>query len=142
MKTCLVVANQTLPGDELAAAVRERISRAKYAFYVVVPLTPVSHGVTWDEAESAAAANGRLAAFLGVLRHQGVEAEGEIGDRDPIQAVRDAMRRRDVDEILLSTLPSGISRWLQLDVPSRLERSVDVPVTVVTQEGLPATSGA
>lgn len=117
-------------------------SRAKYAFYVVVPLTPVSHAATWDEAESAAAARGRLAAFLGVLRHHGVDAEGEIGDRDPIQAVRDAMRQRNVDEILLSTLAPGISRWLQLDIPSRLERAVDVPVTVVTQEAVATGTSA
>ena len=46
----------------------------------------------------------------------------------------DVTDERQVDEVILSTLPPGISRWLQMDVPSRLERAVDVPVAVVTQE--------
>jgi nucleotide-binding universal stress UspA family protein len=138
MKTYLVVANQTLPGQPLAAVARERIAGGDCAFYVVVPLTPVSHGATWDEHESAQAARGRLAAFLGVLRAEGVKADGEIGDRDPIQAVRDVLRARTVDEIILSTLPPRISRWLQLDVPSQLARAVEVPVTVISQEAAAA----
>jgi nucleotide-binding universal stress UspA family protein len=140
MKTCLVVANQTLPGEQLAAEVRQRIAASDRSFYVVVPLTPISHGATWEESESSTAAQARLEAFLDSIRAQGAEADGEIGDRDPIQAVRDVMRGRDVHEIILSTLPPGVSRWLQMDVPSRLERAVDVPVTVVTQEEVPAAA--
>ena len=134
MKTCLVVANQTLPGVPLAALVRERIAAEECTFHVVVPLTPVPHGAVWEERESTEAARGRLAAFLGVLRAQGCAAEGEIGDRDPIQAVRDVLRTRDVDEIILSTLPPGASRWLQMDIPSRLARAVDLPVTLVSED--------
>ena len=140
MRTCLVVANQTLPGEQLAAAVRERVAAGECAFYAVVPLTPVPHGAVWEERESAAAARERLDAFLGALRDIGVEVDGEIGDRDPIQAVRDVLRTKAVDEIILSTLPAGASRWLQLDVPSKLSRSVDIPVTVITQEKVAATT--
>ena len=50
----------------------------------------------------------------------GAEADGEVGDRDPVMAVRDAMRGREVDEVIVSTLPKGMSRWLGEDVPSRL----------------------
>ena len=142
MKTCLIVANQTLPGEDLASEVRQRINASEREFYVLVPVTPIQHGATWDEAETTDAAQSRLTAFLDSLRIQGVHAEGELGDRDPIQAVRDVMRDRQVDEIVLSTLAPGISRWLQMDVPSRLERSVNVPVTVVTQERVPASAGA
>lgn len=134
MKTYLVVANQTLPGQPLAALVRERIAAGECTFHVVVPLTPVQHGAVWEEGESAEAARGRLASFLGVVRAEGCSAEGEIGDRDPIQAVRDVLRSRAVDEIILSTLPPGVSRWLQMDIPSRLARAVDVPITVVSEE--------
>ena len=133
MKTCLVVANQTLPGETLATAIRERIAEGDRTFYVVVPLTRVSHGVTWGEDESPDAARGRLDAFLTVLGSEGVEADGEIGDPDPIQAVRDVLRGRAVDEVILSTLPAGASRWLQRDVPSRLAREIELPLTVVTQ---------
>lgn len=141
MKTCLVVANQTLPGEPLTALVRERIAEGECTFHVVVPLTPVQHGATWEERESAEAARGRLAQFLGVVRAQGCTADGEIGDRDPIQAVRDVLRTRAVDEIILATLPPGVSRWLQMDVPSRLSRAVDVPVTVISEEAT-APAGA
>jgi nucleotide-binding universal stress UspA family protein len=141
MKTCLVVANQTLPGDDLAAEIRQRIRASERMFYVVVPVAPVQRGATWDEADATRQAEERLQAFLESVRGHGATADGEIGDRDPIQAVRDVMRTRDVDEIVLSTLPPGISRWLQMDVPSRLERSVDVPVTVVTQERSAVSSG-
>jgi nucleotide-binding universal stress UspA family protein len=139
MKTCLVVANQTLPGEPLADTVRERIAAGEWTFHVVVPLTPVPHGAVWEERESAEAARGRLAAFLGVVRAEGVEADGEIGDRDPVQAVRDVLRTRTVDEIILSTLPPGASRWLQMDIPSRLARAVDVPVTVISEEATAPT---
>lgn len=141
MKRCLVVANQTLPGEPLAALVRDRIAAGECTFHVVVPLTPVPHGAVWEERESAEAARGRLAAFLGVVRAQGCEADGEIGDRDPVQAVRDVLRGQHVDEIILSTLPPGISRWLQMDVPSRLGRAVELPVTVISEEA-PARAGA
>jgi hypothetical protein len=134
MKTHLVVANQTLPGEPLAALVRERIAAGDCRFHVVVPLTPVQHGATWEEGESSEAARGRLAQFLGVVRAQGCAADGEIGDRDPVQAVRDTMRALEVDEVILSTLPPGVSRWLSMDVPSRLARAIDVPVTLVSED--------
>ena len=69
------------------------------------------------------------------LKALDVEADGEIGDRDPVMAVKDALRGREVDEIIVSTLPRGLSRWLGEDVPSRLADAVAVPITVVTQPG-------
>ena len=67
----------------------------------------------------------------------GLEATGEVGHRDPVEAARDAIRRHPVDEIILSTLPTGISRWLGQDVPGRLKSAVAVPVVVVTAERAP-----
>ena len=58
------------------------------------------------------------------LRSMGADASGEIGSRDPIEAVQDALRGHPCDEIILSTLPPGISRWLGQDVPTRLRGSV------------------
>jgi len=80
----------------------------------------------------------RLNAYLEGLRSQGATADGEVGDRDPVAAARDASRDRDVGEVILSTLPAGISRWLRQDVPSRLRGAVTVPVTVVEEQ--PAAS--
>jgi hypothetical protein len=86
-----------------------------------------------NEAGTQTAARGRLDDVLGRLRALGVDADGEIGDSDPVQAVRDAIRGREVDEVIVSTLPRGISRWLGEDVPSRMSVAVSVPITVVTQ---------
>ena len=131
MSTALIVANQTLPSQTLADAIAERIRSGVTSFYVVVPATPIPHGMTWDEDASRREAGERLNRFLEQLRGQGVEASGEVGDRDPIAAVRDALRGREVDEVVLSTLPPGISRWLGQDVPSKLRHNIGVPLEVV-----------
>ena len=140
MRASLIVANQTLTSRSLADAIAERLADGPLRCYVVVPLVPVGGRLTWDEAASRAAAAQRLEEVLVRLRAMDVEADGEVGDRDPISAVKDAMRGRDIDEIIVSTLPKGLSRWLGEDVPSRLRDSVPVPVVVVTQVAETATA--
>jgi hypothetical protein len=142
VSTTLVVANQTLPSTALADAIAARIESGVNAFHVVVPATPpASHGLTWDEEDSRREANARLEEFLAHLRSRGVEATGEVGDRDPVAAVRDALRGRDVREIILSTLPPGISRWLGQDVPSRLRGAIPVEVSVVYERAKAVSRG-
>jgi nucleotide-binding universal stress UspA family protein len=131
MPTYLIVANQSLASAKLADAVLERVAAGDATFRVVVPATPAPHGFTWDEDEAKRGAQERLDALLERLRALGVDASGEIGASDPVAAAQDAIRRNPVDEIILSTLAPGISRWLGLDVPNRLRSSVPVPVTVV-----------
>jgi hypothetical protein len=133
MRTYLIVANQTLTSESLAEAIQARLAGGPITTYVVVPLSPVGGRLTWDEDVSRAAAQSRLDEVLGRLRTMGAEADGEVGDRDPIMAVRDALRHRVVDEVIVSTLPRGISRWLGEDVPSRMRDAVTVPVVVVTK---------
>ena len=140
MRSYLVVGNQTLDSPELAEAVAERVAAGPATFHVVVPATPVQKGLTWDEDEARAAAQDHLTAAIARLRETGAKVSGEIGHRDPIEATEDALRGRTVDEILLSTLPPGLSRWLGQDVPTRLKGSVMVPVTVLTTKD--ATVGA
>lgn len=131
-RTILIVANETLASPTLASAVAGRLAAGPVAFHVVVPATPVgSHLLTWDEDEAIAAAHDRLEAVLERLRGLGAEAEGEIGNRDPLIAIGDAMVNRPVVEIILSTLPESRSRWLRQDVPSRLRAAVEVPIEVV-----------
>lgn len=133
MRSYLVVGNQTLAGPELTTLIEELMAAdGGTAFHVVVPATPVQRGFTWDEGEARAEARRRLDAFMDRLHEMGAEASGEIGSRDPIEAVQDALRGHPADEIILSTLPPGISRWLGQDVPTRLRGSVVLPVTVVT----------
>jgi hypothetical protein len=142
VSTTLVVANQTLPSRALADAIAARIESGVTAFHVVVPATPPArHGMTWDENDSRREANDRLEVFLVDLRSRGVEATGEVGDRDPVAAVRDALRGRDVGEVIVSTLPPGISRWLGQDVPSRLRGAVPVEISVVYEIEKAASSG-
>jgi hypothetical protein len=132
MRSYLIVANQTLASPTLADAVKDRLAEGPARFHVVVPATPVQHGLTWDEREAESAAQERLDGMLAWLRELGAEASGEVGNKDPVAAAQDALRGNPVDEIVLSTLPPGISRWLGQDVPSRLKGSVSVPVAVVT----------
>ena len=138
MRSYLVVGNQTLDSPELTKAIGELVAAGPTDIHVVVPVTPVQKGFTWDEGDARAVARERLEAMIDRLKVIGAGASGEIGSRDPIEAVHDALRTHPVDEIILSTLPLGISRWLGQDVPTRLRGSVLVPVTVVTCAKEPA----
>lgn len=133
MRSYLIVANQTLESRSLAEAISGRLAEGPISAYVVVPLVPVGGRLTWDEAASREVAQGRLADILDRLAALDIEADGEVGDRDPVAAVRDAIRGRTFDEIVVSTLPQGLSRWLVADVPTRIRDTVTIPVTVVTQ---------
>jgi hypothetical protein len=132
MRSYLVVGNQTLDSPELSQAIKERMASGPAKFHIVVPATPLQRGLVWDEDEARVAAQDRLTAAIGRMVDMGAEVSGEIGHRDPIEATEDALRGREVDEVILSTLPPGISRWLGQDVPTRLKGSVLVPVSVVT----------
>ena len=132
MRTILIIANETLASPSLADAVAERLAEGPVEFTVVVPATPVEHFLTWNEDEAIAAAQERLDGLLARVRDLGATASGEVGNRDPVTAAQDAMLGREVDEVILSTLPVTRSRWLRQDVPSRLRSKLDVPITVVT----------
>ena len=140
MPAYLIVANQSLGSLALETAIKDRFGAGDATFHVVVPATPIPHRMTWDEAEAREAAQDRLQDVLGRLRAMGAEADGEVGSPDPVAAVTDVIRSRSFDEIILSTLPAGISRWLGLDVPHRLRGAVHCPVVVVTEAPEPSSS--
>ena len=133
IRSYLIVANQTLNSRSLTDAIKARLADGPVRTHVVVPLSPIDRRLTWDETESRNVAQSRLDDVVARLREMGAEADGEVGDRDPVNAVRDALRRQEADEVIVSTLPRGLSRWLGEDVPSRLRAACPVPVTVVTQ---------
>lgn len=117
----LVVANQTLGGEPLFARIRELARVAPSAFHVVVPATPPRDHV-WTEDEAVKTATSRLDSALARMAGLGLDADGEVGDGSPMLAVEDAIRERGPFEaIVLSTLPPGLSRWLRLDLPHRVE---------------------
>ena len=97
-----------LASPTLATAIVERLAEGEASFHVVVPATPIQHGLTWDEAEARAAAQARLEQVLVRLKDLGATAS-EVGSADPVSAAVDALRDHPVDEIILSTLPVGIS---------------------------------
>ena len=144
----LVVANQTLGGQHLLEAVQQRAAAGSARFFVLVPATHSAHhaeprGGTEHVADEVAGADDvgvalarwRLRTTVDALHDAGVEAEGALGDPDPFAAVSKAFQSHRFDEIILSTLPSGMSRWLSVDLPGRLERRFGVPVTVLSGSG-------
>ena len=81
--------------------------------------------------ESRRLAGDQLRTALERLAAAGVKADGEVGDPDPVCAVRDALGHRQFDEIIVSTLPERVSRWLHQDLPRRLQHKFHLPVTHV-----------
>ena len=138
MRRYLVVANQTLGGDHLVAALRRRLERGPCSFYVVVPAShPADHA--WTDGEVLAVARERLEKALTRFRELGAEVEGEVGDPSPYIAVEDAIRTGEFDEIILSTLPPGVSRWLKKDLPHRIARMTRIPVKHLIAQPEPAS---
>jgi hypothetical protein len=137
MRRYLVVANRTLLGAHLLERITGCRDAGECSFHLVVPASPPEDSLVFTEGLSRAHAQERLDEALAVLRERGVEAIGEVGDRDPVNAVLDVLNTgREVDEVILSTLPAGPSRWLHQDVPHRLSRAVELPITHVTPDTL------
>jgi GABA permease len=136
----LVVANQTACGDELLELVRRRVADGPCRFTMLVPATPPREHVTWTEGDARSLARRRLAEAVDRLEAAGAEVEGVIGDPSPLQAVDDVLLHQPHDEIILSTLPVGVSRWLKMDLPHRIEQRFALPVTTLISERQPTTS--
>jgi hypothetical protein len=129
MRRYLVVANQTLGGKHLIERVRLLMEQGPCRFHIVVPATPAGEQLTWNQGEATAIAQERLDRALARFRALDADVDGEVGDRNPILAIEDAMLQGQFDELILSTLPPGISRWLKLDLPSRVANHFSLPVT-------------
>ncbi|MGH9283397.1 MAG: hypothetical protein ACRD0S_10740, partial [Acidimicrobiales bacterium] len=106
----------------------------------LVPATHVHEHGSWTEGHARTVARERLDAALEHLADLGAEATGEVGDTRALDAVRDAVRDHPgFDEIILFTLPPGLSRWLHQDLPRRVERALGRPVTLVVTEAVPVS---
>ena len=128
----LVVANETVGGPELLAEVRRRAEDVQEKVLVVCPAlnSPLRHWVS-DEDQARAAAQARLDASLASMRSVGIDATGEIGDGDPLQAIEDAVHTFSPDELIISTHPEGRSHWLERGVVERARERFELPVTHV-----------
>jgi hypothetical protein len=147
MPRYLVVADQTLGGDRLMEAIR-RVVAGPDSFYVLVLKTPPiqapgTSGLAGDvhpalppgppdEAAQRRAhltSPARLGQLIGRIRAEGGDAQGDLGDPDPVKAVGMLLEGGEVfDEVIISTLP----RWLGMDIPGRIERTYELPVTTAT----------
>jgi hypothetical protein len=128
----LVLANETVGGEELMEALGEMALTGPASFFVAAPALN-SRLKTWtsDEDPARAAAQRRLDATLSRLRDVGVSANGNVGDVDPLVAVEDCVRTFRPTDIVVSTHPPGRSNWLERGVVQAIRDRYDVPVTHV-----------
>jgi hypothetical protein len=114
----LVVANRTVDSPELLAALEERASQGPVHATLLCP-------VLWSERDDARA---RLDGAIELLRERGIEAEGVVGDADPVVAVQEVWDPGRFDEVVVSTFATGASRWMQVDLPHRIAKLTDCTV--------------
>jgi hypothetical protein len=118
----LVVANRTADSDQLLEALEGRARSGPIAFTLLVPCGPTGR----DEARA------RLASAVARMRAAGLSVEGSLGrNSDPFDAVHEAWDPAAFDEIIVCTLPTGVSKWLQFDLPHRVAKLTDAPVSHV-----------
>ncbi len=117
----LVVANETVLGEPLLEAIRQRAAQSPAAFLIVCPQSDPTES-HHPEAER------RLRAALATLRSEGIEAHGQIAHPDPFTAAMETIHDERVDEVIVSTFPGERSRWLRRDLVGRLRAESGVPV--------------
>jgi hypothetical protein len=130
----LVVADRTAATPALLDAIRDRAARGPATFHLLVP-NPAEHAELTDAArrKDVTAGDQVLALALPLIDEAaGSHAQGSVSLRhDPMDAIEDALRSDEFDEIILSTLPHSVSRWLHIDLPHRVAH-FGLPVTTVT----------
>ena len=131
MRRYLVVAHQTLGSRELLAAMKAKAEQGDTTFHLIVPFHHGEHGLTWTEGRARAAAQRELEEAQRRMTAEGLSVSGEVGSDSPVDSVDDILRRDGSDAyagIIVSTLPRVVSKWLKLDVPSRIQRATALPV--------------
>jgi len=131
----LVIANETVGGVVLREEIKRRSEGYREEVLVVCPAlnAPLKHWVS-DEDGAREAAQERLDASLARLADAGVDARGEVGDGDPLQAMEDALRTFGADEVIISTHPEGRSHWLERGVVTGARERFTVPITHVVTD--------
>jgi hypothetical protein len=122
----LVVANVTAASDKLLDALKREAAKQPARFTLIVPATSFGSG--------RAASEQALAAACERLRDEGLEADGSVGNADPIVAVMEAWDPKRYDEIVVSTLPMRVSKWLHAGLPERIGKLTGAPVTHVISQ--------
>jgi hypothetical protein len=138
----LIVAHKTAATPALQEAVRARAQEGPAQFTLLVPaLAHGLHRVVDPEDTGDSEALEVIELALPVLEEAaGSAVEGMIGVADPLDAIQDAVNLHGFDEVILSTLPKRVSRWLRLDLPHKVT-GLGLPVTVVTAKGIEHLAG-
>ena len=131
MPNVLVVANRTAECEELQQALTERAARGDDVKFTLV--VPWAHGFAKAAGsdEGIPDAQHHVDSAVATLREAGVDVEGRLGDPDPMAAVQDAANSGRFDELIISTLPTHLSKWLHLDLPRKAAHATGLPVTHV-----------
>ena len=131
MANVLVVANRTAECDELEQALRDRAAKDDDVKFTLV--VPAAHGLAKaaNPDEGIPEAQEHVDNAVAKLRNAGLEIEGQLGDPDPVAAVQDAHNAGSFDEVIVSTLPTHLSKWLHLDLPRKAAHATGLPVTHV-----------
>ena len=130
----LVLANRTADSPQLRDALLERRERGPIAVTLLVP-------AAWEAQDphgGVETGRRRVRAALERLRDTGLDVQCRLGDADPVAALRETWDPDRYDEVIVSTLPSRFSRWLQIDLPRRAGKITGAPVTHVEAAAEPA----
>ena len=131
----LVVANETLVGDELVASRRNRAEHGPVRVAVVAPVNPPREGYVVYRDSRRASASRRLDRVLAWLRLAGIAAHGAVYDDDPLTAVKDVLASEDVDEIVVCTHPETKSGWLRKNLVAEIRKAAgDRPVQHIVSD--------
>lgn len=131
----LVVANETLVGDELVDTLRRRAEHGQVRVAVVVPVTQPREGYVVYRDTRRAAASRRLDRVLAHLRLAGIPAHGGVYDDDPLAAVKDVLASEEIDELVVCTHPATKSGWLRRNLLDEIRRVAgDRPVEHVVSD--------
>jgi len=131
----LVVANETLVGDELVDTLRRRAEQGPIRVVVVAPVTPPREGYVVYRDSRRAAAGRRLDRVLASLRLAGIPAHGGVFDDDPLTAVKDALASEQIDEVVVCTHPETTSGWLRKNLLGAIRKAAgDRPVEHVVSD--------
>jgi len=131
MANILVVANRTAECEELQQALKDRAEQGDDVKFTLV--VPSAHGLAKaaDPDVGIPEAEGHVEKAVQNFRDAGLDVEGRIGDPDPVAAVADAANAESFDEVIVSTLPTHLSKWLHLDLPRKAAHATGLPVTHV-----------
>jgi hypothetical protein len=141
MANILVLANETIGGEPLLDAIRERHRQGDARFFIVVPRSEPRFGRVVYEDAVRDSAQVRVDLALVFAEQEDIAASGEVGDPDPFTAAMDAIDEHKIDEVMVSTHPRTSSGWLRRDLPGRIEEASGKPVSHIVvdiaNQGLP-----